>query len=105
MSGHSHWATIRRKKGAADAKKGAIFTRLAREIVMAAREGGGDADSNVRLQMAIERARAQNMPKDNIDRAVKRGTGDAKDGVILEEIFYEGYAGHGVACMIECVTD
>ncbi|HEX2979940.1 MAG TPA: YebC/PmpR family DNA-binding transcriptional regulator [Anaerolineaceae bacterium] len=105
MSGHSHWATIRRKKGAADAKRGQLFTRLAREIVMAAREGGGDADSNIRLQMAIERARAQNMPKDNIDRAVKRGTGESKDGVVLEQVFYEGYAGHGVAVMIECVTD
>src|SRR5512133_259817 len=105
MSGHSHWATIKRKKGAADAKKGAIFTRLAREIVMSAREGGGDPDMNVRLQLAIERARAQNMPKDNIERAIKRGTGDAKDGVILEQVTYEGYAGHGVALMIECVTD
>ena len=105
MSGHSHWATIKRKKGAADAKKGAIFTRLAREIVMAAREGGGDADMNVRLQLAIERARAQNMPKDNIERAIKRGTGESKDGIILEQVTYEGYAGHGVALMIECVTD
>jgi YebC/PmpR family DNA-binding regulatory protein len=105
MSGHSHWATIRRKKGAADAKRGQVFTRLAREIVMAAREGGGDIDSNVRLQMAVDRARAQNMPKDNIERAIKRGTGDSKDGIVLEQIYYEGYAGHGVACMIECVTD
>lgn len=105
MSGHSHWATIRRKKGAADAKRGQVFTRLAREIVMAAREGGGDPDSNVRLQLAIERARAQNMPKDNIERAIKRGTGDSKDGNVLEQVFYEGYAGHGIALMIECVTD
>ncbi|MCL4561089.1 MAG: YebC/PmpR family DNA-binding transcriptional regulator [Chloroflexi bacterium] len=105
MSGHSHWATIRRKKGAADAKRGQVFTRLAREIVMAAREGGGDPDSNVRLQLAVERARAQNMPKDNIERAIKRGTGESKDGNVLEEIYYEGYAGHGVALMIECVTD
>lgn len=105
MSGHSHWATIRRKKGAADAKRGQVFTRLAREIVLAAREGGGDPDTNVRLQMAIDRARAQNMPKDNIDRAVKRGSGEGKDGAVLEQIYYEGYAGHGVACMIECVTD
>ncbi len=105
MSGHSHWATIRRKKGAADAKRGQVFTRLAREIVMAAREGGGDPDSNVRLQLAIERARGQNMPKDNIERAIKRGTGDSKDGTTLEQITYEGYAGHGVALMIECVTD
>lgn len=105
MSGHSHWATIKRKKGAADARRGQVFTRLAREIVMAAREGGGDPSSNVRLQLAIDRARAQNMPKDNIERAIKRGTGESKDGTTLEQVFYEGYAGHGVALMIECVTD
>ncbi len=105
MSGHSHWATIRRKKGAADAKRGQVFTRLAREIVMAAREGGGDPDLNVRLQLAIERARAQNMPKDNMDRAIRRGTGDSKEGLIIEQVFYEGYGPHGVAMMIECVTD
>jgi YebC/PmpR family DNA-binding regulatory protein len=105
MSGHSHWATIRRKKGAADAKKGAIFTRLAREVVMAAREGGGDPGMNVRLQMAIERARAQNMPKESIDRAIKKGTGEGKDGVAMEQLYYEGYAGQGVAVMLECLTD
>jgi YebC/PmpR family DNA-binding regulatory protein len=105
MSGHSHWATIKRKKGTADAKKGAIFTRLAREIVMAARDGGGDPDMNVRLALAIERARAQNMPKDNIERATKRGTGDSKDAALFEEVYYEGYAGHGVALMIDCMTD
>ena len=105
MSGHSHWATIRRKKGAADAKRGQVFTRLAREIVMAAREGGGDASSNVRLQLAIDRARAQNMPKDNIERAIKRGTGESREGGELEQIYYEGYANHGVALMIEVVTD
>jgi len=105
MSGHSHWATIRRKKGAADAKRGQIYTRLAREIVLAARDGGGDPDSNPSLALAIERARAQNMPKDNIERAIKRGTGDNKDGIVLEQIYYEGYAPHGVAIMIECVTD
>lgn len=105
MSGHSHWATIRRKKGAADAKRGQVFTRLAREIVLAAREGGGDPDSNVRLALAIERARAQNMPKDNIQRAIQRGTGDSKDGNTLEELYYEGYAPHGVALMIEVITD
>lgn len=105
MSGHSHWATIRRKKGAADAKRGQVFTRLAREIVIAAREGGGDPDTNVRLQYAIERARAQNMPKDNIERAIKRGTGDAKEGNAYEEVNYEGYAPHGIALMIACVTD
>ncbi len=105
MSGHSHWATIRRKKGAADAKRGQVFTRLAREIVIAAREGGGDPDSNVRLALAIDRARAQNMPKDNIERAIKRGTGDSKDGNALEEVVYEGYAPHGVAVLISVVTD
>lgn len=105
MSGHSHWATIRRKKGAADAKRGQVFTRLAREIVIAAREGGGDPDSNMRLQFAVDRARAQNMPKENIERAIKRGTGDSKDGSVLEEVFYEGYGPHGVALMIGCVTD
>jgi len=105
MSGHSHWATIRRKKGAADAKKGAIFTRLAREIVMASREGGGDPDSNFRLALAIEKARGGNMPKENIDRAIKRGTGDDKDGTVYEEITYEGYGPHGVALIMDCVTD
>jgi YebC/PmpR family DNA-binding regulatory protein len=105
MSGHSHWSTIKRKKGAADAKRGAIFTRLAREIVIAAREGGGDPDSNLRLQYAIERARAQNMPKDNIERAIRRGTGEDKDAAALEEIMYEGYGPHGIALMISCVTD
>ena len=105
MSGHSHWATIRRKKGAADAKRGQVFTRLAREISIAAREGGGDPDSNIRLQYAIERARAQNMPKDNIERAIKRGSGESKDGIILEQVTYEGYGPHGMALMIEVVTD
>jgi len=105
MSGHSHWATIRRKKGAADAKRGQVFTRLAREIALAAREGGGDPDTNIRLTLAIDRARAQNMPKDNIERAIRRGTGEGKDGGALEQVFYEGYANHGVALMIEVITD
>lgn len=105
MSGHSHWATIRRKKGAADAKRGQLFTRLAREIVIAAREGGGDPSSNIRLQYAIDKARQNNMPKENIERAIKRGTGDSKDGGALEEITYEGYGPHGIAMMISCVTD
>jgi YebC/PmpR family DNA-binding regulatory protein len=105
MSGHSHWATIRRKKGAADAKRGQVFTRLAREITLAARDGGGDPDTNVRLQLAIARARAQNMPKDNIERSIKRGTGESKEGGSLEQVYYEGYAPHGVALMIETVTD
>lgn len=105
MSGHSHWATIRRKKGAADAKRGQLFTRLSREIVIAAREGGGDPDTNVRLALAVQRARANNMPKDRIERAIKRGTGEDKEGNAIEEITYEGYAPHGVALIIECVTD
>jgi YebC/PmpR family DNA-binding regulatory protein len=105
MSGHSKWATIKRKKGTADAKRGQVFTRLTREIVMAARDGGGDSDSNFRLRLAVEKARSQNMPKDNIDRAIKRGTGDNKDGAVFEEVFYEGYASHGIALMIQCVTD
>ena len=105
MSGHSHWATIRRKKGAADAKRGQAFTRLAREIVLAAREGGGDPDNNVGLAIAIDKARASNMPKDNIERAIKRGTGDSKEGGTLEQVIYEGYAPHGVALMVETVTD
>ena len=105
MSGHSHWATIRRKKGAADAKKGAVFTRLARELAMAAREGGGDPESNFRLALAVEKARAGNMPKDNIERAIRRGTGEDKDSAVYEEITYEGYGPHGVALMFDCVTD
>lgn len=105
MSGHSHWATIRRKKGAADAKRGQVFTRLAREIALAARVGGGDPGTNVSLEFAIERARAQNMPKDNIERAIKRGTGESREGGELEQVFYEGFANHGIALMIEVVTD
>lgn len=105
MSGHSKWATIKRKKGAADAKRGQVFTRLTREIVLAAREGGGDVDSNFRLRLAVDRARAQNMPKENIERAIKRGTGQDKDGTAFEQVTYEGYAPHAVALMIECVTE
>jgi YebC/PmpR family DNA-binding regulatory protein len=105
MSGHSKWSTIKRKKGAVDAKRGKLFTRLAREIVIAAREGGGDMDANVRLRLAVDKARAANMPKDNIERAIKRGTGDSKDGGEIEEITYEAYAPNGVALIIECLTD
>ncbi len=105
MSGHSHWSTIKRKKGAADAKKGKIFTRLAREIVIAAREGGGDPEMNVRLGLAIDKAKAANMPKDSIERAIKRGTGEDKSAAEMEEILYEGYAPHGVALIIECFTE
>jgi len=105
MSGHSKWATIKRKKGAADAKRGQVFTRLTREIVLSAREGGGDSETNFRLRLAVERARGQNMPKDNIERAIRRGTGADKEGGALEEVFYEGYAPHAVALMVECVTE
>lgn len=105
MSGHSKWSTIKRKKAATDAKRGQLFTRLGREISIAAREGGGDPDINFNLRLAIDRARSANMPKDNIERAIKRGTGESKEGGILEEIYYEGYGPHGVAMMIYCVTD
>lgn len=104
MSGHSKWSTIKRKKGAADAKRGKIFTRVAREIVMASKDGGGDINSNVRLRLAIDKAKAVNMPKENIERAIKKGTGESKEGS-YEEIMYEGYAPHGIALMIECLTE
>jgi YebC/PmpR family DNA-binding regulatory protein len=105
MSGHSKWATIKRKKGAADAKRGQLFTRLAREIVLAAREGGGDQEGNFKLRLAIEKARANNMPKENVERAIKRGTGEDKEGGVIEQVTYEGYAPHGIALLIDVVTD
>jgi YebC/PmpR family DNA-binding regulatory protein len=105
MSGHSKWSTIKRKKGAADAKRGQVFTRVTREIVLAAREGGGDLDANVRLRLAVDKARAVNMPKDNIERAIRRGTGEDKDSAAIEEVTYEGYGPSGVALIIEVVTD
>jgi len=105
MSGHSKWSTIKRKKGANDAKRGQLFTRITREIVIAAREGGGDPDSNIRLRLVLDKARAANMPKDNIARAVKRGTGEDKDAAAIEEVTYEGYGPHGVALVMEVVTD
>lgn len=104
MSGHSKWSTIKRKKGAADAKRGKVFTRVTREILMAAKEGGGDLSSNFRLRLAIDKAKAVNMPKENIERAIKRGSGESKEGN-FEEVTYEGYAPHGIAVMIECVTE
>lgn len=104
MAGHSKWKNIQRRKTAMDAKRGKLFTRLAREIIIAAREGGGNPDANPRLRMAIERAKAHNMPKENILRAIRRGTGE-EQGERLEEVYYEGYAPHGVALMIYCVTD
>ncbi len=104
MSGHSKWSTIKRKKGAADAKRGKIFSRLIKEISVAARMGGSDPEGNPRLRTAIETAKAQNMPKDNIERAIKKGTGEL-EGVTYEEITYEGYGPGGVAFLIECTTD
>ncbi len=104
MSGHSKWSTIKRKKSAEDAKRGKVFTRVAREITLAAREGGGDPDINPSLRLAIDKARAANMPKDNIERAIKRGTGELEGGQ-LEEVCYEGYAPHGVALLVKCLTD
>lgn len=104
MSGHSKWSTIKHKKAAADAKRGKIFTRLAKEITVAAREGGGDVEFNNRLALAIDKAKAANMPKDNIERAIKRGTGELEGGELFE-VLYEGYAPHGVGLMIEVVTD
>ena len=104
MSGHSKWSTIKRKKGVADAKRGAVFTRLAREISIAARDGG-DPDTNFRLRLAVDKARGENMPKDNIERAIKKGTGEDKDGTIFEEVTFEGYGPHGSALMVTCVTD
>lgn len=104
MSGHSKWSTIKRKKGAEDAKRGQIFTRLARDIMVAAREGGGDENANAKLKIAIAKAKASNMPKDNIERAILRGTGGG-DGVAMEEITYEGYGPDGIAYMVDVVTD
>jgi YebC/PmpR family DNA-binding regulatory protein len=105
MSGHSKWSTIKRKKQANDARRGNLFTRLAREIAIAAREGGGDPDSNFALRLAVDKARAANMPKENIERAVRRGTGEDKDGAAFEQVAYEGFAPHGVALIVEVVTD
>ncbi len=104
MSGHSKWSTIKRKKGAADAKRGKIFSRLAKEITIAAKIGGGDPDANPRLRTALLSARAQNVPKDNVDRAIKRGTGELP-GVTYEEIRYEGYGPGGVALIMDVLTD
>jgi YebC/PmpR family DNA-binding regulatory protein len=104
VSGHSKWATIKRKKGAADAKRGKIFTRLGKEITIAAREGGGDPEMNPGLRTAVANAKAQNMPNDNIDRAIKRGTGEV-EGVIYEQLIYEGYGHGGVAILVETLTD
>ncbi len=104
MSGHSKWSTIKHKKGATDAKRGKLFTKLIKEITVAARMGGGDPEANPRLRHALASARSQNMPKDTSERAVKKGTGDL-EGVNYEEILYEGYGPGGVAVLVECLTD
>jgi YebC/PmpR family DNA-binding regulatory protein len=104
MAGHSKWANIQHRKKAVDAKRGKIFTQVNRLLSVAAKEGGGDPDSNPALRLAIEKANAVNMPKDNIERAIKKATGDL-DGVTYEELKYEGYAPGGVAVMVECLTD
>lgn len=106
MSGHSKWSTIKRKKGAEDAKRSKLFTRLAREIITAVKEGGGpELDMNPRLRLAVDKAKAANMPKDNVQRAINKGAGIGDDGVQFEEILYEGYAPNGVAVIVEVVTD
>jgi YebC/PmpR family DNA-binding regulatory protein len=105
MSGHSKWSKVKRTKGAIDVKRGALFSKLAREITIAAKTGGGDPDSNARLRSAILSARAQSMPNDNIDRAIKRGTGEGMEAQHFDEIVYEGYAPGGVAVIVEAATD
>jgi YebC/PmpR family DNA-binding regulatory protein len=104
MSGHSKWSTIKRKKGVADAKRGKVFTKLIKEIIVSARIGGGDPNVNSRLRSAVNAAKAENMPKDNIERAIKKGIGEL-EGVHYEEIIYEGYGPGGVAMMLEVMTD
>ncbi len=104
MSGHSKWATIKHKKAATDARRGKLFTQLAREITIAAREGGGNPEFNFTLRLAIDKAKASNMPKENIERAIKRGTGELK-GEDLVEVTYEAYAPYGVALLIQVLTD
>lgn len=103
MSGHSKWSTIKRKKGAADAKRGKLFTKLIKEISIAAREGGGDIDANPRLRLAVTNAKGNNMPKDNIERAIKKAAGSDANQYL--ESTFEGYATHGVAVFVECLTD
>lgn len=105
MSGHSKWATIKRKKGALDAKRGKVFTKLIREISVAARTGGGNVDSNPRLRMVVTKAREMNMPNDNIKRAILRGTGEGEDAARYEEAVYEGYGPGGAAVMVETLSD
>lgn len=104
MSGHSKWATIKHKKGALDAKRGALFTKLIKEITVAAKNGGGSLDTNPRLRTVVQKAKDANMPADNIDRAIKKGTGELP-GVVYEEITYEGYGPGGIAILVESLTD
>ena len=104
MAGHSHSANIKHRKSAVDSKRAKIFSKLARNVISAARQGGGDVETNLKLKYAVEKAKAANMPKDNIERAIKKGTGD-KDGAAFEELIYEGYAPGGVALLISCLTD
>jgi YebC/PmpR family DNA-binding regulatory protein len=104
MSGHSKWSTIKRKKGAADAARGKIFTKLAREIQVAARNGA-DPAMNFALRLSVDKAKAANMPRENIERAIRRGAGLEKDSAVFEEVMYEGYGPHGVAMLVECITD
>ena len=104
MSGHSHWATIKHKKGAIDAKRGKLWSKLSRAIIIAARHGGGDPTMNLKLRYAIDKAREVSMPKDNIERAIKRGTGEV-EGLTFEEITYEGFGPGGVAIMVDVLTD
>jgi YebC/PmpR family DNA-binding regulatory protein len=104
MSGHSHWATIKHKKGAIDAKRGKLWSKLSRAIIIAAKNGGGDPNMNLKLRYAIDKAREVSMPKDNIERAIKRGTGEV-EGLIFEEITYEGFGPGGVAILVEVLTD
>ncbi len=105
MSGHSKWASIKRQKGANDAKRGQLFTKLGREIVVATREGGPDPESNVRLRLALDKAKQANMPKENVERAIKRGSGESVDGSQVEEYTYEGYGPHGTAMLVQALTD
>jgi YebC/PmpR family DNA-binding regulatory protein len=104
MSGHSKWAQIKRQKGAADQKRGTVFTKCANRIIIAARHGGGDPSSNFQLRLAIDLAKSANMPKDNIERAIKRGTGEL-EGHAIEEVLYEGFGPEGVGILVECLTD
>ena len=105
MSGHSKWSTIKRKKGAADAKRGQIFTKVSKMITVAAKEGGGDPEMNFKLKLAIDKAKEANMPADNVKRAIERGTGEGKEGVQIEEITYEVYGPEGSAVLVTCLTD